>query len=193
MPEPLKDFISNFITLPEGDWEIIQKKFNREVFKKNEIILEEGKICRYFYFLERGLIRFYCNVEGNDITKMFCVAPYCFTSKVSFRNQSAAGEGIQALTETIVWKIDYTQYKNLEKINSWNVFMRSLLNDIQEFMDNRLLESKVYTAEENYKNLMKRYPGIMAKIPLKHLASFLGVAPQSLSRIRNNLYKNERS
>ena len=193
MSEPLKDFINNFIALPEEDWEIIQKEFKREVLKKNEIILEEGKICRYFYFLEKGLIRFYCNVGGNDITKMFCVAPYCFTSKVSFRNQSPANEGIQALDDTIVWKIDYGQYKKLEKINSWNLFIRSLLNDIQEFMDNRLLESKIYTAEENYKNLMKRYPGIMAKIPLKHLASFLGVAPQSLSRIRNNLHKNERS
>jgi len=193
MPELLKDFINHFITLPVDEWKIIQSEFIRDTFGKNEIILEEGKICRYFYFFEKGLIRFFCNVEGNDITKMFCIAPYCFTSKVSFRNQSPADEGIQALDETIVWKIDYRQYKKLERINSWNLFMSKLLNDIQEFMDNRLLESKVLTAEENYKNLLKRYPEIMAKIPLKHLASFLGVAPQSLSRIRKNLHKNDRS
>ncbi|MCF8360982.1 MAG: hypothetical protein K9G70_00015 [Prolixibacteraceae bacterium] len=120
---------------------------------------------------------------------MFCVSPYCFTSKVSFRNQTPAPESIQALDDCTLWKITYDQYKKLEKINSWNIFMRKLLNEIQEFVENRLLESKVFTAEKNYENLLKRYPaGLIQKIPLKHLASFLGVAPQSLSRIRNKLH-----
>lgn len=194
MIDRLKNFIDQYIDLPFPDWEIIKKKFQHQIFQKNEMILEEGKVCRYFYFFEQGIIRFYCTIDGADITKSFAIAPYCFTSKVSFRNQSPANEGIQALDETIVWKINYQQYKELEKINAWNVFMRKLLNEIQEYTEKRMLESKIHTAEINYENLLQQYPAdLIQKLPLKHLASFLGVAPQSLSRIRNNIHNKPKS
>ncbi len=194
MTELFKDFIQKYTALSDDDWNNISSAFQVQIFQKNDLILEEGKICRHFYFFEKGLIRFFCNVDGEDITKTFCVAPYCFTSKVSFRNQSPANEGIQALDETVVWKIDYQQYKQLGKLNSWNAFMRKLLNEIQEFMENRLLESKIHTAEKNYEILLERYPAdLIQKIPLKHFASFLGVAPQSLSRIRNKIRQNRKS
>jgi len=190
MPEQLKTFLQRYVDLPDEDWEKISQDFEKLVFQKDEFILEEGKICRYFYFFEKGLIRFFLNVDGEDVTKNFAIPPYCFTSKVIFRNQTPAKEGIQALDETVLWKIDRQQYKKLEELESWNLFMRKLINEIQEFVENRLIESKIYTAEKNYENLLERYPAeLMQRIPLKHLASFLGVAPQSLSRIRNNLHQ----
>jgi CRP-like cAMP-binding protein len=194
MIETFKNFIEQYVQLSHDDWETIKNEFQQEAFQKNEVILEEGKVCRYFYFLDTGLIRFYSNVHGGDITKSFVVAPYCFTSKISFRNQLPANEAIQALDKTIVWKIDYRQYKELEKINSWNLFMRKLLNEIQEYTEKLMLESKIHSAEKNYENLLQQYPAdLIQKLPLKHLASFLGVAPQSLSRIRNNIQNKQKS
>ena len=192
--EGFKEFLKAYITLPENDWTQIKAEFEPKVFQKNEMLLEEGSVCRHFYFLNNGLVRFGCNIDGEDITKTFCKAPYCFTSKISFRNQTPARESIQALDETIVYRISYEQYKRLEQIASWNTFMRKLMNEIQEFLENHLLESKVLTAEQYYHKLLEQFPAdFMQKIPLKHLASFLGVAPQSMSRIRNNLHKNRRS
>lgn len=192
--EDFKDFLNTYITLPENEWNQIKSEFELHVYKKNEILLEEGSVCRYFYFFNKGLVRFCCNIDGEDITKTFCKAPYCFTSKISFRNQTPAREGIQALEETVVWRISYDQYKRLEQIASWNTFMRKLMNEIQEFLENHLLESKILTAEQYYDKLLQRFPAdFMQKIPLKHLASFLGIAPQSMSRIRNNLHANRRS
>ncbi|MGF7139877.1 Crp/Fnr family transcriptional regulator [Roseimarinus sediminis] len=194
MIEQFKDFIGSYVDLSQHDWDEIKMEFQQAVFQKNEVILEEGSICRYFYFFEQGLIRFYCNIDGTDITKAFAHAPYCFTSKISFRNQSPANESIQALEKTIVWKINYQQYRKLEKINTWNVFMRMLLNEIQEYTEKRMLESKIHTAEKNYEILLQRYPpGLIQKLPLKYLASFLGIAPQSLSQIRTKLYKKQKS
>ena len=190
----LKEFIKIYTDLPEDDWNFIEREFQKELFQKNEMILEEGNVCRHFYFFEKGLVRFCCNVDGNDVTKTFCKAPYCFTSKISFRNQTPACESIHALEECVVWRITYEQYKKLEQIPSWNTFMRKLMNEIQEFLENHLLESKILTAEQYYDKLLERFPAdFMQKIPLKHLASFLGVAPQSISRIRNNRHKNRRS
>ncbi|WP_159520642.1 Crp/Fnr family transcriptional regulator [Sunxiuqinia indica] len=191
--EDFKDFLKTYITLPENDWNQIKAEFEPQVLKKNEMLLEEGSVCRYFYFFNEGLFRFCCNIDGEDITKTFCKAPYCFTSKISFRNQTPASEGIQALEKCVVWRITYEQYKRLEQIASWNTFMRKLMNEIQEFLENHLLESKILTAEQYYDKLLERFPAdFMQKIPLKHLASFLGVAPQSMSRIRNKLHKKSK-
>lgn len=181
----MREFIERYSKITDADWERVSQLFEVRIFGKNEIILEEGKICRHFFFLEHGTIRFYSNVDGNDFTKTFTIAPYFFTSRTSFRKQEPSKEGIQALEETIVWQTSYHQYKQLEGINSWNIFIRKLLNEIQEFSESFYLESRTMTAEARYKKLLKTYPEtLLQKIPLKHLSSFLGIAPQSLSRIR---------
>lgn len=190
----LRAFIENYTKLTDSEWQLVEQLFERRELKKNGIILEEGKVCRYFYFLESGLIRFYYNIDGEDITKTFTIAPYCFTSKVSFRKQIASNEGIQALERTVVWQISFSQYKELEKLNSWNIFMRKLLNEIQEYSEKFFLETKTMTAEERYIKILAEYPcELVKKIPLKHLSTFLGVAPQSLSRIRKKIQQNSNS
>ena len=155
-----KEFIKIYTHLPENDWNLIKREFQKETFKKNAMLLEEGNVCRHFYFFEKGLVRFCCNVDGEDVTKTFCMAPYCFTSKISFRNQTPANESIQALEETIVWRINYNQYKKLEQLNSWNIFMRKLLNEIQEFLENHASQ---------HISLLKI---IFSAIPLKDLGDY---------------------
>ncbi len=184
-----KIFIENYIQLSDVDWQKIELHFEKKIFKKNELILEPGSVCNHFYFLETGLLRFFYDVDGEDITKTFTLAPYCFTSKLSFRNQIPSNEGIQALEDTTVWQTSFQQYKRLEDIVAWNIFIRKLLNEIQEFSENFYLEAKIMTAEARYQKLFGEYPAsLMQKIPLKHLSSFLGIAPQSLSRIRKKTF-----
>ena len=184
----LKEFIETYTKLNDSEWITIRELFGKREFKKKAIILGEGEVCRYFYFLESGLIRFYYNIDGNDITKTFTISPYCFTSTISFRKQIASTEGIQALENCTVWQISFDNYKELEKVNSWNIFIRKLLNEIQEFSEAFYLDIRTMTAEDRYKKILKVYPNdLIRKIPLKHLSSFLGIAPQSLSRIRKNL------
>ncbi len=181
----LREFIGTYSRLNDLEWLSIKQLFEKREFKKNEFILEEGKVCKYFYFLEGGLVRFYSTIDGNDLTKTFTVAPYCFTSRMSFRTQTASNEGIQALENTIVWQISLNKYRKLEELNAWNIFIRKLLNEIQEFSESYYLEIKTMTAEDRYKKILDEYPvELIQSIPLKHVASFLGIAPQSLSRIR---------
>jgi hypothetical protein len=78
---PLKQFIEKYTDLSTGDWELIENSFERKEIMKDELILSEGEICRYFYFLEMGLVRFFIHHEGEDLTTYFVDAPYCFTAK----------------------------------------------------------------------------------------------------------------
>jgi len=184
----LRKFIEKYSKLSDSEWEIVKQLFEFVEYNKNELILEEGRVCKYFYFIESGMIRFFYNIDGNDITKTFTIAPYCFTSKVSFRKQTISNEVIQALEKTIVWRIDFNQYKKLEEINAWNIFIRKILNEIQEFSEEFYFQAKTMTAESRYKKLLEEYPiDLIEKIPLKHISTLLGIAPQSLSRIRKKI------
>lgn len=176
--------MEKYTPVPYAEWEFIERAFERKVFSKNEFILEEGKICRYFYFMEEGLIRFSLLVNGNDITKFFTVAPYCFTAKDSFRNQKPSGESIQALKKTVVWQTTLSRANELLELKSWNEFTRRFVHEVQSHTEELMMEAKTETAENRYYQLLDKYPEIIQQIPLKHLSTFLGIAPQSLSRIR---------
>ena len=181
----LRKFIENYVSLPDDEWTIISQAFERNEFRKNEFLLEEGSVCRYFYFIESGLVRFFLlNNDGDEVTKFFTTAPYCFTAKDSFRNQTPARESIQALDRTIVWQTTLQQSNDLLALKSWSDFTRKFVHEVQSYTEELLMESKTETAEIRYRKLQEKYPELIQKIPLKHLSSFLGIAPQSLSRIR---------
>lgn len=193
MPEPkvFRHFIEQYTVLEAADWQVIEARMERKCFARNQVILEEGQICRHFYFLEEGMVRFYTNHDGVELTKSFVIPPYCFTSRASFRKQEACQEGIQALDQTVVWQISHDDYRKLESLLAWNVFMRKLLNEIQEYSDVRNLEQLTMTAEMRYLKILNSYPeALIRKIPLKHLSTYLGIAPQSLSRIRKKFQKS---
>jgi CRP-like cAMP-binding protein len=180
----LRKFIENYTKLPDSDWQIIQQAFVRREFAKNEILVEEGQVCKYFYFLEKGLVRYFINSDGNDVTKFFTTAPYCFTSKNSFRNQIAADESIQALDDLVIWQTTFKQANELLELKSWGEFVRKFLHEVQNHFEEELMEVKSKTAEQRYFMLLEKHPAEVDKIPLKYLSSYLGIAPQSLSRIR---------
>ena len=122
----LKKFIQNYTSLPTDKWKQISKCFEKRVIEKDEIVLAEGTVCRHLYFVESGLLRFYINKDGNDITKFFTESPYFFTSQASFNTQKPATENIQAIEQSIVWQITYQQTNELFKINSWADFTRKI-------------------------------------------------------------------
>ena len=180
----LRIFIENYTKLPDSDWQIIQQAFERREIAKNEILVDEGKICKYFYFLEKGLVRCFINNDGNDVTKYFTTAPYCFTSKNSFMGQTPAQESIQALDDCVVWQTTFSHANSLLELKSWSEFVRKFLHEVQNHFEEELMEIRSKTAEQRYDGLLVKYPLEVDKIPLKHLSSYLGIAPQSLSRIR---------
>ncbi len=185
--EKFREFIEKYTILPLSDWEQIALCFEKKIFKKGDIILENGKICRHLYFLESGLLRYYIYKDGNDITKFFTEAPYCFTSQVSFTTEMPANENIEAIEDSIIWQATLKQVNELFELKSWNNFARKLIQEVQFYTEQILEEIQTETAENRYKNMLKNEAELLKRIPLKYLASYFGIAPQSLSRIRKKL------
>ncbi len=187
MNHPFKDFISKYCPISENDWQQIFPCLKRKVIQPGELILAEGNVCRHVYFLENGFLRYFVWKDGIDVSKFFTNPPYCFTSQRSFTQQIPSNENIEALEESIVWEMTREDAYRLFEIKSWNTFVRNLVQEVQFFTEEILVELQNKTAEERYKEMLTNGDILLEKVPLKHLASFLGIAPQSLSRIRKKL------
>jgi CRP-like cAMP-binding protein len=185
--DTLRKFIENYTSLPTDEWKQIFDCFEKRVIEKDEIILKEGKVCQHLYFVESGLLHFYINKDGNNITKFFTEAPYFFTSQSSFNSQKPANENIHAIEKSVVWQISYNQVNELYNLKSWTDFARKIIQEVQFFTEEILEELQTETAEFRYEKMLKNEPELLKRIPLKILATYLGIAPQSLSRIRKKI------
>jgi CRP-like cAMP-binding protein len=184
---PLKKFMLDYVSLTEEEWLQIESKISCEKIVKDALILEQGSVCRHLYFLEKGLLRFFWWKDGEDITKFFTLEPYVFTSQKSFNDRMAAKESIQAIEDSIIWKMTYEDAHALLKLDSWNTFIRKIVQEVQYYTEQLLIDMQSETAEDRYKTMLQQSPELVQRIPLKYLASYLGIAPQSLSRIRKSL------
>lgn len=185
--DSLKIFIEKYTFLPTEDWARIAACFEFKKIEKETILLKEGQVCRHLYFLEKGLLRYYIIKDGTETTKFFTDAPYCFTSQVSFTGEIPAKENIQAIEESYLYQITLSQANELLQLDSWNTFVRKLIQEVQFYTEQILEEIQTETAEFRYLKLIEQNPKLLQRIPLKYLASYYGIAPQSLSRIRKKV------
>ena len=189
--EENRKFVEQYEKIPDEDWELISTQFERKELPKNFNLLKQGEVCKNLYFLESGLLRFFVLKDGMEVTKFFTIAPYYFTSQASFNSKKPATEYIQTIEQSVVWEIPYSKNEEVLKLKSWNNFARKITQEVQFFTEEILEELQSETAENRYQKLLRNQPELIQRIPLKHLASYFGVAPQSLSRIRKKLTRNK--
>lgn len=190
---PLRQFISQYTPVSEQDWQAISDCLLRREMKKETLLLEEGKTCKHLYFLEKGLLRFFVWKDGLDITKYFTDVPYVFTAQKSFNQQVPAQESIETLEDSIIWQMSYDDAQRLLELKSWTTFIRLLVQEVQTYTEEILEALQTQTAEQRYKLLLQQDADLVQRVPLKHLASYLGIAPQSLSRIRKKMQQQLRT
>ena len=188
-----KQFMERYTSVSKADWEKIEQCLVLRTVEKEEIILSEGKICRHLYFLESGLLHFFISKNGNDITKFFTEAPYLFTSQLSYNQQIAASENIQAIEKSVIWQISKEQADALMSLKSWQIFAQKITQEVQFFTEEILEALQTETAEERYIKMLEQEQDLLQRVPLKNLASYLGIAPQSLSRIRKKIAEKSRT
>ncbi|MCI4667129.1 MAG: Crp/Fnr family transcriptional regulator [Bacteroidia bacterium] len=187
---PFQLYIKSFVNLPLEDWQEIELCLTRSEIPADTLLLEEGQVCSKLYFVEEGLLRFFVWNDGREVNKFFTQAPYCFTSQKSFRKQIPAKENIASIEKCVIWSLPYKDAFGLLRLASWSEFVRLLIQEVQDSTEDILTELQNQTAENRYKQMLEEEPRLLQKVPLKHLASYLGIAPQSLSRIRKKLARS---
>jgi len=189
MHEHLINLILKKIKLTGRDTELCKQYFEAVLFPKNRIIEEEGKIPRYLYFVVSGFMRlFHYNEQGDEITTHINCPPGFITSYSNFVNQEKSAENLECITECELLRITkkdvdlLTQESTALKDFSISVFQQSIV-----YNENRSKELATLTAEQRYKKLIENFPSIIHNVPVQYIASFLGMKPESLSRIRRQM------
>ena len=168
-----------------GDISTIQK------IKKKEIILEQGLVENYLSFIIKGCVTIITYHNGNEICMSFSIENSFFSSYVSFLTREPSIYQVLALEDTIIERIDYESLQKAYSISGDHQKNgRKIAEQIYIKANQRTLSLITKTAEERYVEFIEEYPGFLQRIPLKYLASYLGITPVSLSRIRNKIIKS---
>lgn len=173
----------------EKDWDIILTKLVRQEFPKKHILSTAGQTENYLNFIESGVARFYIPKEENDVTFNIVFDTGFLSAYDSFLTQTPSTYNIETLTDTVLWRMTYNDLQAIYKETEFgNVIGRQAGEELFLKKQKRELELLNLTAEQRYINLFSEQPQLLQKVPLKYIASFIGVTPQGLSRIRKRIY-----
>lgn len=186
--QQLLQHIKLYAPLSEEAEQALYDCFEQVVLSKNQHLLTEGKICRHLYFLEKGALRGYYNLDGKEITHWFGFDSDFVTSFHSFITQEPSVENLQLLEGSILWSI--SKDKLTELFNHFHDIERLVRIAYEKYyirLEERYVNAQFKTATERYEQLLQDAPHIPERVPLGHIASYLGISQETLSRIRSRL------
>jgi CRP-like cAMP-binding protein len=186
--QKLLSHITIYHPLSEEAQASLHLHFEQITLSKNHHLITEGKTCRHLYFLEQGALRGYYNADGKEITHWFAFEQDFVTSFHSFITGQPAVENIQLLEGSILWTISkesftqlLKQYQEIERV------FRIALEKYYIRLEERYVNAQFKTAAERYQNMLEQTPHIIERVPLGHIASYLGISQETLSRVRSRI------
>lgn len=185
MSQHLIEKIQSYIEIDEADRRFIQSAFKPRRYAKGEHFLLAGDVCREAAFVARGVFRFYINLEGEEATYSFSAENEFICDYPSFLRQAASERNIQALEAAEVYAISHSDLQAFYRtVRFGERFGRMVAEEI--FVDSIEQLSSFYQnkPEERYQNFVQKFPHLAGRLPQYHIASYVGIKPQSLSRIR---------
>ncbi len=188
--EKLIKAFEKYIYLTDSDRIGIEHFFRKKELRVNDCFLQAGQTCKEFAFVEHGLLRHYINIDGNEETFYFSAENDFVCDYESFINRAASNKTIIALEDSVIYTISYDNLQLFyEKITEGEKFGRKLLEEIFTAAIKHIVTTFTQSAEDRYINFLSNFKHIQSRIPQYYIASFIGVTPQSLSRIRRKIAK----
>lgn len=193
MDTTLIDFLSKYIVLSEEEVQIIKKHNLIKEYKKNTILLSEGQVSKECYLVLKGCVRSYYLLDGEEKTNAFYTENEPITP-ISYTKKSPSEYYLSCLEDCIL-SIG-TPEKTNHFLNEFPKFASLIATISNELLaDNQVLfdDFKNLPPEKRYLKLLEKRPDLIKRVPQYHLASYLGIKPQSLSRIRKRISDFSRS
>lgn len=186
--EQIRQYFENSVRLTDQDWQLFSSKLIKQEFPKNYILLKQGQTEDYLSFIESGMVRFYIPKDGNDLTFSFAFDRSFVSGYDSFLTQKHSTYNIETLTKATLWRLTYNDLQSIyAETKIGNTIGRQASEDLFLRKTKRELSLLNETAEQRYLNLFTEQPRLIKQIPLKYIASYIGITPQALSRIRKRI------
>ncbi|OXA67814.1 cyclic nucleotide-binding protein [Flavobacterium aquidurense] len=178
------------VTLTPGEKELITTFFASKKLKKKQFLVVEGHVCKYLSFVTKGLLKAYNTDEkGNEHINQFTPEGWWTSDMNSFFRGDISFYSIDAMEDSEVLVITSEDFENLTlQVPVMDRYFRLLFQNSLITKERRLISSYTHTAEEKYKHIVEKNPDLIKRVPQNLLASYLGLSPETLSRLKKNVF-----
>jgi len=187
----LSENISQIISLSTNEKMKVESAFTPLKVSKGDLWIKVGKVCDHVGFVQNGKLRvFYNDDSGNEVTCYFVTPENFISSFTSFLTNTPTTENISAIEDSTLLVISKNQIEKLsDDIPKIHIWRRIIAENLFITMEKRIAMLQSQTANERYERMIKDNPDIVLTVPLQYTASFLGITPQHLSRLRKESIK----
>jgi CRP-like cAMP-binding protein len=181
--------VSRHIDLTDSEVEYFRSVLTHRRFRKKQFVLQAGEVCRHENFVVSGCLRgFHYGLDGSEYTTTLAVEDWWISDLESLIRNTPATMSIEAVEDSEVLQLARSDYESLyTRVPKFERLFRILLENAFMAHQRRLLSMTSQTAEQRYREFIERYPKFAQRVPQKHIASFLGVTPEFLSRVRKSI------
>lgn len=186
----IKNEIEKVIAFNENDWELFSSFIELFMLPKKEFLFCADEVVKHLAFVQKGCIRYYLiDDKGNEHIVYFGTEGWWVGDMNSFFNQKPTIYYLQALEDTELLMFNRENFQRAIDETSYGGFFREATKKSYMSIQKRYAEANTKSAEEKYIELMQKNPSILQRVPQHLIASYLGIKPESLSRIRKKLSK----
>lgn len=184
--DPILKNISKHVTLEKGEIDHFTSLLTMKEVSKRKLLLQEGEPCTTINYVHSGILRAYCHDKDfHERVIMFAVQDWWITDIHGFATRKPAIVNIEAIENSVVFELQKDDLDKLYvKIPKFERVFRMLMQNSYIREQLRTTQNLTLSAEERYVNFLAKYPHVYQRVPLKQIASYLGITPEFLSVIR---------
>ena len=186
----IRHYIETITKVNDEDWNLFTSKLQKKTFPKRTILTDIGQVENYISFIEKGVVRLLIpkNENEDELTFGFSFENEFISAYESFLTQTPSIYQVETLAKTHVLSISYADLQEVYSKTLIGNLIGRLVAERQYLLKTKRTNSLLIdSAEQRYLNLFTERPNLIKEIPLKYIASYIGVTPQSLSRIRKQI------
>lgn len=189
----LRETLNKFVSLSDSEFTEFTDRLTSRALEKDELFLREGEVCNHCIFIDSGCLRYYLTVDGEEKTGQFFFEGGWYVDLESFLTGQPSEQNIQALEPSQCFLM---HKKALYELYAQRQIFERLGRLLAEHgflgirRKNQMLTN--LSPEERYIDLMNTRPKVIERVPLMYIASYLGIQPESLSRIRRRIFENRK-
>jgi CRP-like cAMP-binding protein len=183
--------IGKHIVLEKNEVNYFTSLLTKKALQRKEFLLKEGQHCTTINYVHAGALRaFYRDRDNNESIIMFAINDWWITDMYSFATEKPAMLNIDALEDSIIFQLQKTDLEQLYiKIPKFERFFRIIMQNAYIREQLRIIQNLSMPAEERHNNFLNKYPQFAQRVPLKQIASYLGITPEFLSVLRKKAAK----
>lgn len=186
--DKLLKLMESLVSITESDRLLIESLFKPLSFPKHTYIVKQGQMARQLYFINAGYVRVFAVEEGVEVTTHLNCPPGFITSFNSFNRQIPAPDQVECVTDAELLAITRPDLDRLYAHSAQMAeFGRLIFGLSIAYNEQRTKDLVTLTAGQRYLKLLHQHPDIIQNVPLQYIASFIGIKPESLSRIRRQI------